>query len=45
MTITNFINNYLKGGIEVIFKDFSKHLVEIENIDLEYAHIDGKKHV
>ena len=43
MTISNFINKYLTDNIENIFKDIMNKIVEINNIDLDHAYIDGTK--
>lgn len=43
MTISNFINKYLTDNIENIFKDIMNKIVETNNIDLDYAYIDGTK--
>jgi len=43
MTISNFINKYLTNNIENIFKDIMNKIVEINNIDLDHAYIDGTK--
>lgn len=43
MTISNFINKYLTDNIENIFKDIMNKIVEINNIDLDNAYIDGTK--
>lgn len=43
MTINNFINKYLTDNIENIFKEIMNKIVEVDNIDLDHAYIDGTK--
>ena len=43
MTINNFINNYLKDNIENIFIDIMNVLKQKDEINLDYAYIDGTK--
>lgn len=43
MTISNFINKYLKESVEDIFRDISKVIIAKDNVDLEHAYIDGTK--
>lgn len=43
MTICNFMNQYLKEGIEEIFGEINKYIFEKEKVDLEHLYIDGTK--
>ncbi len=43
MTISNFINNYLKSNIEDIFKDINNVIFEKDKVDLNHTYIDGTK--
>lgn len=43
MTISNFINKYLKNNIEEIFKDIMLVITEKHKVDLDHIYIDGTK--
>lgn len=43
MTISNFINKYLKDNIEDIFKDIMNTMKSKVDIDLKHVYIDGTK--
>lgn len=43
MTICNFMNSYLIGSIEDIFKDISSYIFSQESVDTEHVYIDGTK--
>ncbi len=43
MSISNFINKYLKSNIEDIFYDINKYIFEKDNVNLDIVYIDGSK--
>jgi transposase len=43
MTISNFMNNYLKGNIQEIFVEINNYIFEKANVDTNHLYIDGTK--
>lgn len=43
MTISNFINHYLKQNIEEIFLDINRYIFAQESVDLDHVYLDGTK--
>lgn len=43
MTISNFINKYLKQNIEDIFKEITGYIIKKDNVDMSHLYIDGTK--
>ncbi|MBR3025997.1 MAG: hypothetical protein IKN85_09970 [Oscillospiraceae bacterium] len=43
VSIGNFINNNLKGTIEVIFAGINEYIFEADDVDLNHVYIDGSK--